>query len=583
MTECTPNGSTLDNARAPFGTPVISPAKEATKGPRVLRFETLPHRHTGLGKEQPGSSDSVTEHHAYNDNSSAVRSLRRYSEASLQAEDLNPTPLLQSISSTFTMLFASKNPGGSESSSDEDVESATDVRSRKKSKNRMSHAAKHRRRAKAKELNNPTASLVIPATITLRKASDACQPEPTTAIDVEPVAAEIVHDDGPAFQAAVSAMAFQSRAFDLSWLSSFEEHQTSRVSFRKDSGDGPGAARQMAMSVAGISRKSEVRRHSVLAETALTLEEAHLDPSEFTTSPNPRRNSTSAVGTLRRLSTIRAGLRGSVHEIIWQEDEISSGTSSRTSVSPSRKELSPGSTSNGSEPRPFNGGFAGTELNTWSTDLSELGSSSKGKQSVFHDAMLHLRQSYGNMLDWSSNEQPPGVANSTLHPSDPPTIAATCSNSESRERRPSISITSRIQSFPPLSPRRHTSEWRRAPLPDLNDPTIGQAPHELAELKYPDGFGSLMDRGLEMYASIPNAVSASMAPDVDAGLVRKTVEGCSKLSHAENGRAIYVGRWARDPKRSKSVSHVPFAPVRMAVVGKVGSSIGISSHKRVAR
>lgn len=582
VTQSTLNESNDIGVRNPLRTPVVSSAKETTQNQRVLRFETLPHRRTVSRKAQPDSNDNVAEHQALNHESIAVRTLRRYSEASVHAENWNRPPLLQSIASTLNMLFASKNLDAFESSSDEDVEGITDATSRKKSKNSISHAANDRRRAKAKEHVKLTAGLNVPATITLRKASALYQSEPKTGTNEEPTTAEILQENGPAFGAAVTAMAFQNRPFDSTCLSSSEEHQARRVAFPKYSGDEPRAARERAMSVAGLSGTLGVQRHSLLAEAALTLEEAHLDPGKFTIRPNLTRHSVSAAGTLRRLSTIEAGLGSSVHEIIWQEDEVSKGTSSPASVSPPRKESLPGTSNSGTEQRPFDNDFAETALNFWSTGLSAQGSSSKRKQSVSYDAMLHLRQSYGNMFNWSWHEQPLGVANPNLHPTDPPTTMEPNSSFESQQGRPSISKTSRIQSFPALSSRKHTSEWRKAPLPDLNDPTIGRAPHEFAKLKYPDGVVSLMDLGLDMYSSIPNAVSASLAPDVDAGLFRKTLDKHAKLPHAGKW-STYNENPAPAPNRSKSVSYAPLPPARMTAEGKVGSSIGISSHKRVGR
>lgn len=565
------------------GKPVVSSAKVLAQGPRVLSFETLPHRRTASGRTQPDSNDDVDEHQAHNHGSIAVRTLRRYSESSVNAENLRPPPLLESISSTLKMLFASKDTGAFEVLPNEDVEGTTDETSWKKSKNRISHAAMDRRRAKAKQHTNPTASLNIPATITLRKASASYQSEPKTGTNKEAATAEIVHENGLAFRTAVTAIAFQSRPLDSTRMFSSVEHEARRMKFLKYASDESGAARQRAMSMTELGGTSEVPRHSLLAETGLTLQEAHRDPGKFTTSPNSRRHSVSAAGILRRLSTIRAGLRGSVHEIIWQEDQTPSGASSQTSVSPTRKESLPGITNHGTERRPFNGGFGGTELIFGAAALSGHGSSSKEKQSVFHDTMLHLRQSYGNIFDWSWNEHPPGITNSNPHPTDPPNTAEPNSNSDSKERRPSISKTSRIHSFPPLSPRKHTSEWRKAPLPDLNDPAVGRAPHELAKLKYPDGFGSLMDQGLDMYSSISTAVNASMASDVDAGLVKKTTDAYSKIPHAGSGIMMSVGNGAKGPKRSKSVSYAPLPVARMGAEGKAGSSIGVSSHKRVAR
>lgn len=538
----------------------------------MVSSETLPHRRTAAGRTQPHLNDIVGDHQAHNYGSVAVRTLRRYSEASVNTENLAPLPLLESISSTLNMLFTSKDKGAFEVPSNEDVESTTDKTFWKKSKNGISHAAMDGRRAKAKQHTNPASSLNIPATITLRKASAPYQSEPKTGTNKEAATAEIVHENGPAFRAAVTAMAFQSRPFDSTRMSSSVEHEARRMTFPKEES---GAAKQRAMSMTELGGILEVPQHSSLAKTGLNLQEAHRDPDKSTSSPDLRRHSISAAGILRRLSTIKPDLRGSVHEIIWQEDQTPSGTSSQTSVSPTSKESPLGITNYGTERRPLNGGFGGTDLIFRTVALSGHESSSKRKQSVFHDTMFHLMQSYGNIFDWSWNEHQPGIANSNPHPTDPPNTAEPNSSSDSKDRRPSISKTSRIQSFPPLFPRRHTSEWRKAPLPDLNDPAVGRVPRELAKLKYPYGFGSLIDQGLDIYPSVSTAV--------DAGLVKKTSDTYSKIPQAASGIMISVGNGTVGPKRSKSVSYAPLPVVRMGAEGKAGSSIGASSRKRVAR
>ena len=576
MTESIAEESNHQKVRDFRVTKRASPFQETLKRPLTVRFETFPR--TGFPKSQHDLGGHTTKNKAHIHQSIAMNSLRRFSEDCMHSEALDPPELLQSIASMLKMLFTSNTSGAFEKISDKD-ETIVDEVPQTKNNPRMSRATRNRRRAGPEESKNPIAKLDIPATITLRKASEVCQSEPKTGISKEAVAAEIIHEDSPALRAAVRASAFQNKDFDSRCLPSFEGREARKVSFARGLNNGPEAQRQRAKSVAGLSGNSKVRRQSLLAETTVTAGEINVDPGTFTVSLKSRRHSSSAVATLRRMSTIRAGLRGSVHEIIWQEDEPSSGTSSLPSISPTRKDSLLGSTSHGAARQPGEAEHIGTELNSWPKAISRQDSFSESKPNLFQDAVLRFKQSYGNIFNWSWDERHLGQAQ--LHSQS--TDLSTTTSSGITSKRPSMAQASRIQSFPPLRPRSHTSEWRKSPLPDLNDPTIGRAPDELLDLKYPDGYGSLMDRGLEMYSSIPNAVSASVDSDVEVDLVRNMANVHSRFPQLGKTGANVDSTSGFGAMRSKSVSHASLAPARLAGEGKVGSAIGVSSHKRVGR
>ena len=543
---------------------MVRATQKAIQRPRTIGFNLHPEISR---KVEQHSSEAAEKDKANNHESSAVRSLRRHSEANPPVSSLGP--VLQSFSSKINTLFKFQDLGLLDSSSDEDVDQTTANTKRKKVTRRIGHVAGIQHGPKTKQRMDPTASVNTPATITLRKASESHYTKPRTSTNEETVAAEIVHQNGSAFQAAAAAMAFRSRPFDSRWLSSFEEYKDRMVSFPTKSDNQPGAARQRAMSVARFSESSGVERHSLVAENTLTLEEAHLNPGQFTTKLSPRRQSVSAVDTLRRLSVIRAGLHGSVHEIIWREDETSSSVSSVTSVSPVRKDSLSNSTL---EQKHNRGKLAGTDLNSlpWVFNRKDTFSPVR-KQSNPRSAIF----------DWSWNKQSPGLSNSR---STGPLLSGPRERTgEPQQRRPSISRSSRIQSFPPLNPRKHTSEWHQAPLPDLNDPTGGRPPHEIPHQEHPDGVGSLMDRGLEMYSSIPDAVSASVAPEICTDSVVRSTNRQFSQTHTGYASTLYDGTWGPGSRRSKSVSSAPFAPPRVADGSKIGSAIGVSSHQRVRR
>lgn len=541
-----------NEAKYALGAANVSSNKDANKLPRTLRFESYPP--TGSLKTEQKANDNTIEDKPQDCGSTAIRSLRRCSETHLYSEVFDPPPLLQPMASTLNILFSLQNLGACESSSNEEVEGTTDGVSRKKSEDRRSHGVEIRGRPNSKGLADNTTNPNIPATITLRKPSEVCQSEPKTGTNKVAIMAGMVQENDPAFRATVYAMAFQSRPFDPRWFPSFEDPKARRVSIPRDSSTGPGAAKQRAKSVAGLSGTLGVWRQSLLAETTLTLDEGHPHRSNCTIGPSRRRQSVSAAETLRRLSAIRAGPRESVYEIIWDENEASSSPSSLPSVSPTRKGSLLESTNSNLDRGPYEGELAGTELNAWPTALFRQATSTETNQSVLQNAILRLRQSYGNIFKWSWDERHLEAAYLYSQSIDSSTVIAHGKNPESEARRPSMSQTSRIQSFPPLRPRRHTSEWRKAPLPDLNEPATSRAPHELLELKHPNGFGSLKDRGLGMYSSIPNAVSASVVPDYNAGSFRKMVDMYFKFPQSENVSGRCDGNAGSGPKRSKSLT-----------------------------
>ena len=560
MVESTADVSEKTDTKGLVVTPTASSSQETRNKPRTLRFETFPR--AASPNPQLDSRDDTARDKAHVHESTAVMSLRKVSESRMLSEAPGPPELLHPTPSTLSILFASDSSGVFEDSSDDDETHAVGIFPIE-SKRNMSRAVGSRRRVKPKELMNSTFDLNIPATITLRKASEACQSEPKTGINKEAIAAEILHKHGPALRAAMSAMAFQSGNSESKRLPLFGGHETRKVSFAGDMDNGPAAERQRAKSVAGLSKTSKVRRQSLLADTTLTVEEAHVHPATFTVGLNPRRHSSSAAGALRRLSTFRASLRGSVHEIIWQEDEPSSSTSSLPSESPTRDDSLYGSTTYGVTRQPGKAESIGTELHSGPPNLSTQESSFESKINVFQDAVLRLKKSYGNLFNWSWDGRHLGAAELNSQHADQLSTVAPEATFEPQCITPLISQTSRIQSFPPLPPRSHTSEWRKAPLPDLNDPTVGLAPRELLNPKDPDGYGSLMDRGLEMYSSIPNAINASVDSDLEAELIGKMAVVDSKFPQHGNTNTKVDSSAGLGVERSKSVSYTSFAPPKI--------------------
>ena len=547
---------------------IAQAAATAVRRPHTFQFDWY-HEIGIIRKAGRHLKEASDKNRAYGHDSTAVKSLRRHSEAkSVVSAGI---PLLQSAGVTLHALFTSQNRGPLDDSSDKTNDPRTSYVKRKRAAPHVSHAAGNRQGAKIKQNVDTAASLTVPATIILRKASEARYMEPTTGTDNQCVAAEMLHEDGGVVRAAACALAVHSQQLDSRRFSSFERHKIRTMSSPKDSTNHPLTMEQRAKSVAGLSGLSGSHQHGLAAERTLTPEEARLSPDGFIIRSNSRRQSVSAADSLRRFSVIRAGVnvRGSVHEIIWHEDETSSSASSPVSVdSVENGSLATKSLERKTSPDDIT-----------ATELSSLPKASARKNSFSLERKQSIFQ--GDLFDWSWNKQSTGASRSPAP--EPFTAVIREGADEVRDRRPSISKSCRIHSFPPLNPRQNTSEWRLAPLPDLNDPIIDQAPCEILEPKYLDGVGSLMDRGLEMYSSIPGAVRASVAPDVDAGLVTQVADTQFEYSHAGLESVVVEGNTGPGYKRSKSVSGAPLAPGRVGEVGKMGGAIGVSSRKRFRR
>lgn len=85
--------------------------------------------------------------------------------------------------------------------------------------------------------------------------------------------------------------------------------------------------RRGSKSVSRCSDISNARRCSLPAEAALTFADVHVSPGSFAVGPNPRKQSLIPTEFSRRISTVQIRSRNSVHEVIWREDETTSGSS----------------------------------------------------------------------------------------------------------------------------------------------------------------------------------------------------------------------------------------------------------------
>lgn len=208
---------------------------------------------------------------------------------------------------------------------------------------------------------------------------------------------------------------------------------------------------------------NNVQRPGTIAEPAVTFADVHTAPQSFATVPYSRSRSITTVKKPRRTSSVRIETRTSVHEVIWREDENSSGTSSQGSMSPIQKDKMP--------PRP------GTEAPTSPSHMTTSYSAPATPSIHVSDSTLQVLPQE-NIFEWSWNAQKAGAPTSIVSPVDPPLSAPVPEGAVSvPPKRRSVSkesSSSSVKSFPPLRDRQNTIEWRRAPLVDLNDPMAGR-------------------------------------------------------------------------------------------------------------
>ena len=387
-----------------------------------------------------------------------------------------------------------------------------------------------------------------PATITLRKASDAYfvviggaaigTPSRPGSISFSP------KPNSSDRKPSVSLMDFRSKRLtehrkSLWYSLPLLSDQTSQAeSFSKDDDT------EQKISAQHSSHESSdifgnVQRPSAIAEPAVTFTDVHTAPQCFASVPYSRSRSSSTVKKPRRTSSVRIETRTSVHEVIWREDDSSSGTSSQGSISPIQNSKTP--------PRPD------TRAPT-SPSLKITSYSAPATPSLHVSDPILQTLPPENIFEWSWNAKKTGAPTSTISPIDPPLSAPVPKGEASvPPKRRSVSkesSSSSVESFPPLLDRQNTTEWRRAPLVDLNDPMAGRVTRMWLPQITTNGIEGLKDAGEK--PAEPGA--GGKQPSMDK-------PGACEL-------------------RRRSSAH-PFAPARLGLRGRVGSGIGASSHKKM--
>ncbi|CAD6574900.1 MAG: hypothetical protein ASARMPRED_006971 [Alectoria sarmentosa] len=163
-----------------------------------------------------------------------------------------------------------------------------------------------------KDGQNFAQTLGTPATITLRKASNA-----------------------PDLLAFYSAQTFEKRPMLTDLPSPAEAPRGKQPTFTCEMESQ--CLRRGSKSVAQFSDMSNARRCSTPAEAAITFADVHVAPGSFAVGPKSGKQSLELTDFSRRISTIQFLSRNSVHEVIWQEDETTSDGSQTASSKASQQ------------------------------------------------------------------------------------------------------------------------------------------------------------------------------------------------------------------------------------------------------
>ena len=412
-------------------------------------------------------------------------------------------------------------------------------------------------------------TLETPATITLRKASKVYATSPTTtsmsaSLDRECEQKRV--EDAPACEllAFYSSPTLTNKP-TLSDLSSPESPEAAKSLEEQPiiTADMTSTrAQRGSRSVSQFSDISNARRCSVPAEALLTFADVHVAPGSFAVEAKSRRQSLVPTEFNRRISTVHFWSRDSVHEVIWREDETRSDTSLTASSGASEQvghsfRSTPSSEIVESQVQePPKGSKAAVPMASdsksrltkipetlyqWTWGASSASAEGKTRAVEPENGSLGpvtkvTPQAADAKGDPTSqilvNNTSPGITN----------LQQSSDQQHSRSQRPSFSNILSVQSFPPLRTRSSTAEWQKAPLVDLNDPFAGRV-----------GQSSLQKRTYSME--------------------RVTGVGNDVASGKDRGSSQFVA----DCDRILS----PHVNARLGLVGTVGSSIGISSHKRV--
>ncbi|KAL2047703.1 hypothetical protein N7G274_000745 [Stereocaulon virgatum] len=338
------------------------------------------------------------------------------------------------------------------------------------------------RRTTFKGSKEVSGMLGTPATITLRKASNVYAPSPVLSSMNASLLNECIHKSDPSAPAS-ELLAFYSTPGALS-----ASPTTPHTDLPEESGSpsslnteaslypnlSPRSARKKSLSMALFKND---RRCSYPAEATLTFADVHVATGSFATESRFGNESLMPAECLRRISVVHFRSRNSVHEVIWREDETTSGSSlASNSTSPPRQACFSRSDTVGPEGENSLIGHPGTIVKSQDNHLPVAPVSTPN---------VDRPQEALAQWSWGESTSSVGLIGQPIAPTsanlgfDIPTSDYDSNlfaqPKSSVRRKPSSSEPHSVDSFTPFLNRSSTFEWRREPSIDLDDPLTGRS------------------------------------------------------------------------------------------------------------
>ncbi len=489
----------------------------------------------------PGSEDRDVESPAVN----ALRSLSQPLTPDTESRTLRR--MSTALAATFGFLMPGK---GSLDSSQTSRKRTTASQEESQHRNNFSGRSCPSRRTTFKGPKGATTTLETPATITLRKASNMFVPSPATSS----LSASIIN--GNAYKPDPGAPTSELLAFYATPVVLRERSQrfsgpslktsNSSSSVQVDTSWNQDASSQSELNKSNsMAQFNDIDSYSSPAESTLTFTDVHTAPGSFAVESRSRKASLSPSESFRRISVVHFLSRNSVHEVIWREDEATSGSSfaSDSSSPPNRESLAKSPTQ----------GHNGPILVEQGDDGGLRITSFPDKREINPDESL-FQWSWSGPPASAKNFKPTGTSTNEQSEDAVPNGATRGAFTHRRNSsfplrsKPSASELPEARSVQQLRKCSSTSEWRRVLLEGPEDPISSHSPHSQEQNNtYFAGAG--------------------------AGIPRMPTFGTVVMNTgSERVHGTFSGR--------RMSSH-PHTPPRAGPRGSTGSRIGASSHLRI--
>lgn len=458
------------------------------------------------------------------EDSPAINSLRRVSRSFTQNPESNLRDL-RNLSRTLTdklnSVFTSKDRGVVISEVDENAGNPlATVKQRAATMKSVAYGDDRRPLLDSGAMGNLSGGLNIPASITLRKASEALALSAAKSMDNKATLEMIPTAFNPPSRRQTSSKSLI--AFRSGRVNTNSSPTVPGISF---SHQGKLPSPQSDPSAEATSPESQVRsskaeadlikrfsfpardqRRTSIAETALTFADFFPAPGTFV-KPNSSVDSVSPEKTPFHFSIVRVLTTSSAHEIIWREDETSSSGGSSSLVSPTDKYRVSPTFSNPFESSSVEGDALDTTSFLTSAspeehDLSPRVFNSESNKSGMDSFEAH-RRFFAWTWDNANNQQ---TENEQTTPKHNRSRSTTLQANDTTVDLRKTSLPA-VQSSPYLGNSCSVSEWHEEPIIKLDDTGSSRAPEQRGSL---DGDVSTeLDRGLAMFMRRSQKMAAS--------------------------------------------------------------------------